>query len=278
MAHENADQAAFWNGDIGRRWSACEAEHETLTREVGERLLAAAGPGLRVIEVGCGTGSLSLALARRVGPEGTVLGIDISGPMLDRARERGRAEGLANLGFRQDDAQDADLPPADLILSQFGVMFFADPVAAFANLRAALRPGGRVLCATWGSPDRNPWFGIPRAAAAARLGASALAPGAGPGPFGLCDGARAETILRAAGFSDAAATPVSLMLHVAGGSAGAADWLTTTGPASALLREKGGSDTDRVAIRAEIAAAMRDYDTPAGLRVPAVVLFLSGRA
>jgi SAM-dependent methyltransferase len=176
MSEENAGQAEFWSGEVGRRWLEQEAANEALTAEVSARLVAAVRPGDQVLEVGCGPGGLSLLLARAAGPQGQVLGLDISGLLLARAEERRRDDGATNLVFQVADAQDAALPSGrfDLVVSQFGVMFFADTLAAFANLRGALRSGGGALFAVWGPVGANPGFAIPRAAATSRR---ARAPG-----------------------------------------------------------------------------------------------------
>ncbi|TFG97014.1 MAG: class I SAM-dependent methyltransferase, partial [Myxococcales bacterium] len=117
-------------------------------------------PGESVLDIGCGCGQTSVQLKERVGPKGSVLGVDISTPMLERARAR--AAGLPNLRFTNADAQTHSFDERfDLAFSRFGVMFFADPVAAFANVHRALRPGGRVAVVCWQGIDRNPWLLVP---------------------------------------------------------------------------------------------------------------------
>lgn len=276
----NAGQIEFWNGEVGRLWSDQVEDRETLTAEVTAILSRLVNRGDRILEIGCGGGGLSLALAAAAGVSGEVLAVDVSVPLLDRARQRATAAGLNNLQFRLVDAQDAELPPAhfDLLVSQFGVMFFADTTGAFANLRRSLRSGGLARFAVWGPIDRNPFFGIPRAAAVAQLGPPSVPPGQGPGPFGLSNPEQARLHLVNAGFLDAASAAVDVTLSVAGDATATGEALLHTGPAAALLRQKDGTDADRRAIAARIVEGFRRYETPKGLQVPATILMLSGRA
>ncbi len=165
----NAEQIQYWNEQRGRAWVAqqelIEAQLAPLGRHAMDRAAIAAGE--RVLDVGCGCGQTTLELARRVGPRGSVLGADISSVMLGRARELAGAAGATNVRFEEADAQTHAFPPAgfDVLFSRFGVMFFADPRAAFANLRTALRPGARVAFVCWQALPLNPWMAVPLAAA-----------------------------------------------------------------------------------------------------------------
>jgi SAM-dependent methyltransferase len=270
----NAEQANFWNGDMARRWLAHETEMETLAREPTAALVDAIGacPGMRLLEVGCGSGGLAIQLAQAVGPEGRVTALDISVPLLDRARER--AKGLANIDFRLADAQVAPLPEAafDLILSNFGIMFFEDPVAAFSNLRRSLRPGGKLVFACFGSPARNQWFALPRAAAVARLGAPPVPPPGAPGPMAFADNAHVTSLLRTAGYRDCAAEARMLDWVHPGGPEAAARLATDLGPAAFVIRDRAGSAADRDAIRADIGRAFAPYADAGGVRLPVEVL------
>ena len=157
-----ADQAAFWNGPGGQGWLAAYARIERSIAPFSEVVLAAAAaqPGECAIDVGCGTGGTTAALARAVGAAGPsaghVLGVDISRPLIEAAR----AQNVANATFMVGDAtvQSFDAQSVDLVFSRFGVMFFADPVAAFANVRRALKPGGRLAFVCWQSLGLNPWM------------------------------------------------------------------------------------------------------------------------
>jgi SAM-dependent methyltransferase len=165
-------------------------------------------PGDQVLDIGCGTGQSTCDAARATGT-GFALGVDLSAPALEQARWRSDQEGLRNVGFEQADAQVHPFPPAhfDLGISRFGVMFFADPVAAFTNIGRALRPGARLVLLVWQDRDRNEWATAIHQALAG--GAAALpAPAPGQDPFALGDPAVADGILTAAGFTEIRFTDV----------------------------------------------------------------------
>ena len=265
----NAAQADFWNGEIGRRWADLDVELEALNRSVAGHLLAESrrlGPH-RVLEIGCGAGGLALALAQGLPAGGQVVAVDISEPLLARARDR--AAGLGNLTFLQADAQTADLSgPFDLALSAFGVMFFDDPVAAFANIRRAMKAGGRLLMATFGALSANPWFTMPQAIAQAHLGPPSAAPAGAPGPLAFSDRARVDGLLAAAGWDQPRSVARLFDFHHAGGSEGAADLAVRVGPAAHILRVSGASAADRARVRDQIAAAFAPFATADGLHLP----------
>lgn len=203
-AGPNAAQITYWNESAGPSWVA---EQEALDRQLLTIGLAAIEalapqPGERLIDVGCGCGATSLELARRVGDGGRVLGADVSAPMLEVARARATAAGLANVTFAQADAQTHAFEPAQGVFSRFGVMFFVDPTAAFANLRRALAPGGRVVFVCWRPLAENPWMTVPMSAVLPLLPEPPpSAPPHAPGPFAFADDDRLRGILRDAGFS-----------------------------------------------------------------------------
>ena len=148
MADANSAQAHHWNFDAGPGWVARQEQLDRMLEPLGERGLATASPlpGERAIDIGCGCGATTIALAQRVGESGHVLGVDISEPMLARARERCAELRLANVELMRSDAQQAQLPPAhDLAFSRFGIMFVDDPTAAMANIGRGLEPGGRLV-------------------------------------------------------------------------------------------------------------------------------------
>jgi ubiquinone/menaquinone biosynthesis C-methylase UbiE len=201
----NQSQIEFWNGPAAQRWVT---EQERLDRALGpidDMALERARPrqGEHVVDLGCGCGASTLRLAQRVGPQGKVLGVDISAPMLARARER--TQSMPWVSFHEGDAAVRRFAgDADLVYSRFGSMFFVDPRAAFANLRTALRPGGRLCLICWRAADENPWYLLPlRAAETVVAPLPAVEPGA-PGPFAFADDARLRDILASAGFKNLA--------------------------------------------------------------------------
>jgi SAM-dependent methyltransferase len=268
----NAQQVAYWNESAGPTWAA---EHAALDRQLaplGHRAMAELdlGAGQRILDVGCGAGETTLELAAR-GAE--VVGVDISRPLLDVAR--GRSQG-ANVSFLEADAQAHPFEAAsfDAIYSRFGVMFFADPPAAFANLRRALKPGGRLAFVCWRRPDENPFMTAPMAAALQHVPAPPPpADPTAPGPFAFADAERVRGILAAAGFTDLAFTPHDEKI-------GRNDLDTAlalalkVGPLGALLRENPGQrDTVVAAVRAVLAA----HDGPDGVTLDSATWIVTAR-
>jgi ubiquinone/menaquinone biosynthesis C-methylase UbiE len=235
----NADQIAYWNGPGGQRWSDRQEAQDILLAPVSQILIEriAAKPGDRILDVGCGCGGLSIALAGQVAPEGHVLGIDISAPMLERARAV--AASALPVEFVLADATVHPFVPAsfDLLVSRFGVMFFADPVASFANLRRALKPGGRMVFACWREPKANSWMMAPLQAVYRHVPKLPEMGPEDPGPFAFASEARVRRILSEAGFSDIALEPHALSLDVALGKGldAAVQSAFEIGPASRAL-------------------------------------------
>jgi SAM-dependent methyltransferase len=238
-AGPNAAQIAYWNDNAGPTWVAMQDELDHELGELGLAAMAALAPreGERLVDIGCGCGSTTLELARRVGAGGSVLGVDISAPMLAVARERAAAAGLAQARFIQADAQTHAFDPADGAFSRFGVMFFEDPVAAFANIRRGLKRGGRVAFVCWRSLAENPWMTVPMVAIVPLLPAPPPAPPPGaPGPFAFADGDRLAGILKGAGFSDVSIEPLDA--KVAWGDLDTSVRLAMRlGPVGGLVRE-----------------------------------------
>ncbi|MGL4543820.1 MAG: class I SAM-dependent methyltransferase, partial [Polymorphobacter sp.] len=198
----NAEQIDYWNAKAGETWARFQ---EQLDRQIAP--LGAAGiralapqPGERILDIGCGCGATTLALAAEVAPGGSVLGLDISQPMLDVARRR--AAGVANVAFREADAQTDDFGRGgfDAIFSRFGVMFFADPQAAFANIATKLAPGGRLTFVCWRPLVENDWMRVPLAAALPLLPPLPPPDPLAPGPFAFADPDRVRALLTGAGW------------------------------------------------------------------------------
>jgi SAM-dependent methyltransferase len=259
----NAEQARYWNEVAGPRWVRFQ---ERLDREIaGFGLLAleraALAEGEAVLDVGCGCGGTSLEIARRVGPRGRVLGLDLSRPMLARARERAAAAAAAQLRFAEADAQTTELERGafDVLFSRFGVMFFADPSAAFANLKRALRPGGRVAFVCWQRLADNPWVTVPLGALAQHVPLPAPPPPGAPGPFAFADRERVQGLLESAGFGAVEAHDVRAPMRIGGGDlAEAVEFTLEIGPAASALREAEAGPE----LRARVAEAIRDALAP----------------
>ena len=203
----NVDQATAWDGPDGEYWAAHQARFDATIGPHHSVLMAAAAvaPGERVLDIGCGNGQTSRDAARAAGESGLVLGVDLSGPMLARAAQLAKDEGLGNVRFEQADAQvhPFDAGAFDVAISRFGVMFFEDPVAAFANIASGLRSGGRLAMLVWQSPRANEWMSSIRTALSMGRDLPSPPPGA-PGPFALADTDNARRILTEAGFADVA--------------------------------------------------------------------------
>jgi SAM-dependent methyltransferase len=217
----NTDQAEHWNtGDAVDHWVVNQDRYDRMLAPFAAMILDAAGltAGVDVLDVGCGCGGTTLAAARLAAP-GQAVGLDLSGPMLARARARAGAAGLGNAEFRQGDAQVHPLEPARFgaVLSRFGVMFFTDPVAAFANIRSATKPAGRLVFVCWQPLAANEWLLVPQAALAEHLPPGDLGSGDGPGMFAFADPGRIRQVLAGAGWRDVTVTAERAPILVAGG-------------------------------------------------------------
>lgn len=243
MATDNAEQIADWNGAMGQQWARLQRDLDTMVMPFGDAALKAAAPqpGERVIDIGCGCGDTSITLAGRVGSTGSVLGVDVSQPMLEVARARAAQLACPQLTFREADAAHADLPPGnDLLYSRFGVMFFDQPVAAFAHMRKALRPGGRCVFVCWRTPRDNPWAMTPLMAA--RKAMNVTPPPAdplAPGPFAFADETRLRGILADAGFQGVEMERCDVAVSLGATPRAAAEGAVRIGPTSRFAKEMG---------------------------------------
>jgi len=278
MTEPNREQAEYWNATAGPKWVAEQEHLDAQIRPLGELVIARLGDlkGKRVLDVGCGCGDHSLAVARRVGRHGAVVGVDVSEPMLARARERGAQVG--NVSFLAGDAQTQKFSaPFDVVTSRFGVMFFADFAAAFTNLAAALVPGGRLGFVCWQPLDRNPWMHLPMQTVARLVELPPPGPPGSPGPFGLDDPARIRGALAAAGFTDVVLDDVREPQNVGGAKTleEAVAFLMVAGPAAAAL--KGASPEVRLRVADALRAALAPHVTPSGVVMPAASWIVTAR-
>jgi SAM-dependent methyltransferase len=240
--NQNADQIAYWNGPGGQHWADRQQAQDTLLAPVTDILIdrAKAKTGERIIDVGCGCGDTSIALAQRVGRTGHVTGIDISAPMLAVARQRVAAG--APVEFLLADATVYPFASGDfdLLVSRFGVMFFAEPAVSFANLRKALRPSGRLTFVCWREPRDNPFFMAPLQAVYKHAPKLPQLGPEDPGPFSFASEARVQRVLGEAGFSAIAMEPCNLVLDLAVGRGldAAVEGALEIGPAARALAEQ----------------------------------------
>jgi ubiquinone/menaquinone biosynthesis C-methylase UbiE len=214
-------------------------------------------PGDRVLDVGCGFGDTAFRLAERVGPEGTVVGIDCCDAFLDFAREETAARGLKNVSFMRGDAEIA-LPAEnfDFVFARFGTMFFANPVAGLRNMRKALRPGGRMVHIVWRQRADNPWLSMAKDVVLRFLPApGADAQTCGPGPFSMAEEQTVTAMMRAAGYENIEFRRVDAPVLVGNDVNDAIAFQLAIGPAGEVFREAGVLAEEK---RAEIEAALAE--------------------
>lgn len=275
----NADQIEYWNSKVGVTWVQMQERMDLALTPVSAALLAAAAPqpGELVLDIGCGAGETTLAMDAVVGEGGHAIGLDVSEPLLARARERAEAL-LSEAEFIAADASLwAEESGFDLIASRFGVMFFADPQAAFANLHRLAAPGGRLVFACWQPAARNLWATLPMTALAPLLPTMPPADPHAPGPFAFADAARVATLLEAAGWQDLAFHSLPFEMLVGDGDdpiADAVQFNLRIGPAARAVREAELGD----AVKPILAAALQPFLREGEVRLPGVTWLVTARA
>jgi SAM-dependent methyltransferase len=271
----NTAQAEAWNGYEGEHWAAHDDRYDAVNGGFNAFLLDAAeiGERDRVLDIGCGNGRLTRLAARRA-RLGQALGVDLSAPMLARARARAAEEDVPNVAFEQGDAQVHAFPEGGfgVAVSRFGVMFFADPVAAFGNIGRALRPGGRLafLCMKGlDGTDLGTVFG----AMAAHLPRPTGPDGTGPTSF--ADPARIRTVLTGAGFQDVTWTHVEADQIWGRDVADAAEFLSGWGPVRFHMEQAGSAAAARA--RDALTAALRPFEQPDAVRLRGTAWLVTAR-
>ena len=272
MTTENTAQIEFWNGETGQNWVTHDALMEHMLQPLGESVLDILAPtaGERALDIGCGCGHTSLDLAARVGPEGSVTGVDISAPMLGVARRLAdeASNGAAHMAFLEADAQTHAFPAPhyDVVFSRFGVMFFEDPVAAFANIRSAMNPAGRLAFCCWQPRAVNPFMTVPAMAALELLPAPPQLPPRAPGPFAFEEADYVDAVLKEAGYADICISPLSRLLEFGRGLAltDIVEHLVQIGPIAQMVRDAPADLQQPVRDRVSTAVAPF-YDSRTGL-------------
>jgi SAM-dependent methyltransferase len=258
-ADNNSEQIAEWNGAMGQLWAEKQREIDVVVAPFGKAALekAAPRPGVRVIDIGCGCGDTSIEIAGIIGERGTVLGVDVSQPMLAVARAHATQARCRNLEFRDADASEADLPTdRDLLFSRFGVMFFSQPSAAFTHMRRSLRAGGRCVFVCWRTPRDNAWAMAPLSAARAAMGITPPpADPHAPGPFAFADDERLHGILEESGFGDVAVQRFDTSISLGATPREAAERALRVGPTSRFVREVGMEHLPKISDAVEHAFA-----------------------
>ncbi|MFJ3224585.1 class I SAM-dependent methyltransferase [Streptomyces sp. NPDC086783] len=270
-------QATRWNGAAGNAWVAAQDMLENLFRPLEELLVesVAAAPGDRVLDVGCGTGSTTLAIARRLGPSSRCVGLDISEPVLGAARERAERE-QAPVSFILGDAQEHAFDPGafDAVVSRFGVMFFPDPVRAFANLRQAAADDALLRAIAWRGPEDNPFMTTAERAAAPLLPDLPVRRPDEPGQFGFADADRVSSVLRESGWSDVDIRPIDVTCVLP--EAELVRYFSSLGPVGLRLRE--ADEQTRAQVVAMVRPAFEPYVHGADVRFTAACWMLCARA
>jgi SAM-dependent methyltransferase len=276
-AEIDSDMLAFWNGKGGDTWVARQ-EHTNITlTPVTDALIAFAAPraGERVVDIGCGCGAPTLEFASAVGPSGRVVALDISGPMLAEGKRRASAAGVANVDWQQADPATAVLDEYDLLTSVFGVMFFGDRVAAFANMRRGAAPGARKALVCWRALDENPWMEVPMTAAAQHLPPRPQPVPNAPGMFAFADPKHVTGVLTAAGWAPPRLEKLDVDLDIAAGRGleEAVVQSTQIGAVNSWLRNQ-PAEVVSAAI-ASLREALAPYSDGTSVRLPGAMWLVS---
>jgi SAM-dependent methyltransferase len=274
----NAAWRRYWNTVVGPQWAAAPELREHRNRESLALLLARLGPigGKSVLEIGCGTGALTLPLAATIGEQGRLTAVDISEPMLAVARQRVGERGLRHVTLLLGDAQVFGFEPAafDLAASRMGVMFFADPTAAFRNIGGALKPGGHLVFACWGPLAENRHWLISYEIALRHLGPPAPRPAHEAGTLAFADPDYIRGMLAAAGFARIAVDRAHPTIP-GGSPEEEARQALAMGPTARLIEEKQPDEATRQTIADDIEAAFAAEAGSGPLRLPATIFLVS---
>lgn len=274
MTKLQSAQADYWNHEGGPVWVEENAQLDAMLAPLGEAAMAAldARPGENVLDIGCGAGATSRALAARVAPGGGVTAVDISAPLVDLAMSKG-----GDVTYICADAGGDPLPhaPFDAAFSRFGVMFFEDPVAAFAHLGAAMKPGGRIAFICWRAMMENAWARETLVAGLPFLKAPPAPPEPhAPGPFAFADKDRLAGLLQAGGWGSVTIAPFDTDYVLGPSARETAPKMLRIGPLGKLIREQ---DVDPASVVGALEPLLQRYETPAGVAMPAACWIVTAR-
>jgi SAM-dependent methyltransferase len=264
----NTAQIEFWNGTGGEQWAKNQTTMDAALKPFAAAALglAAAEAGEHALDIGCGTGVTTLALAEQVGSTGSAVGIDVSSPMITLARQRALAAKNRGRDYPRFEIADASrfnfaVDSVDLLFSRFGVMFFADPTLAFTNMRKSLRSSGRTAFICWQSMQKNDFFRVPLAAALTILPTPEPPPPNAPGPFAFASKDRIAGILKESGFTGVAIESLALVMAPGngGGVEAACKELIANGPLSRLFSTS--SPDQQADVKVAVMNALQDYCT-----------------
>ena len=265
----NHDQKEFWNDIKGKLWVEMQERIDSMLSPFGEKALRTLNPqkGEKILEIGCGTGTMTLALAEHVKTSGKILAADISHPMLELAISRGKAAPLKCISFVEADAQVYTFPTGqfDALFSRFGVMFFEDPIAAFRNFHGAVRKGGRLVYVCWADRKDNPWIRIPTGASKEFLEIPPPPETDAPGQFAMEREARVREILGKAGWSKIELERFDIDHSLGQNVQDAAGFISKMGPMSEPFA-LAGNRTKQKCLEA-IQCALKPYENSTGVQM-----------
>jgi SAM-dependent methyltransferase len=276
----NAVQAKRWNGEDGERWARHKAPHDAMLALITKQTLEAIGftAGQRVLDLGCGSGTTTFGIARLVGPSGSVTGVDISDILLAPALAQAAAEPDLPVTFEKADVETHAFAPEsfDVAFSRFGLMFFANPAAAFANVRSAMAPGGRLAFLCWRAVRENTWASTTIRIARNHI---ELPPGPGPedpGPYSFRDPARIRRILTEGGWSDLSIEPIDSEAYMGAELEESVANFLTMGPIANQVIT--ASAAKREAIADDLRQAVAELVTEGGVNMQAAAWIVTAAA
>lgn len=277
IADSNQVQADFWT-TAGEMWTAFRERFDQQVQSHGRAAIDALAPasGEHIVDIGCGAGSATVRIAGLVGANGRVRGVDISPTMIEGATAYAAEQGVENVTFTVGDAMVEPFEPeADAVYSRFGVMFFSDATAGFANMLNALRPGGRLGFVCWQSPKENPWASLPLRVAGEFVDIPFGGDPTAPGPFSLGDVDRLRSVVEGAGLGDVTIDPSIAEASMGTDLDDAIDFMSKLIPPIAAL--EANDPTKAGQLRSRLHHEMAAWAGPEGVKAPSAVWIVTAR-